>query len=495
MHQSDSGGSFMNTRLKTIFIILACTITLNAKSPEWRSTETKISALELYQWVKTLSAKPFAGRLSGHSGYTKAAKWAAAKFKEWGLRPLDAKQGYLQAFPSPLTTIETAALTAEVWKLDQGKEVITTTLSAVAMSDFLPLVFSDSGESSVKVVFCGWGICAPELGYDDFAGIDVKDQFIMCFRGTPDRSDTRYQYHDEHRTRMKVAKEKGARGLVYIYDEINVNPNGDFTPAFTPLMVSDAFADQLFSQQKFTCKQLKNDLQTYRRPLSFPVQARFQYQVKTIHNPKAEAYNIAGWIEGSDPLLRREVVVLGGHFDGVGTHMGFFCPAANDNASGSALLLGVGKALANLSKRPKRSILVVLFGSEEKGMQGSEYFANHLPAPFNKMAAMFNFDMVGAGNDAFASIAAEPANLKAIIMQADESSKLLASTRTMSPPGVRGGDITAFYNLGVPCAYFMTNGPFPDYHRPGDSIRRVNPDIMADLAKLTLRAAYMFADH
>lgn len=484
----------MIRRVTSIWIMLAFTIALNSMSPDWRLAEKKISALELYQWVKTLSAEPFAGRLSGQSGYTKAAKWAAAQFKDWGLRPLDAKQGYLQAFPSPLTTIESAALKAEVWKVEQGKEVITATLTATAMTDFFPLVFSDSGEGSAQVVFCGWGICAPELGYDDFAGVDVKDQYVMCFRGTPDRSDRRYQYHDEHRTRMKVAREKGARGLVYIYDEINVHPNGDFTPAFTPLMVSEAFADQLFSQQKITCSQLRQDLQTYRRPISFPVQARFQYQVKTIYYPNAESYNIAGWIEGSDSRLRDEVILLGGHFDGVGTHMGFFCPAANDNASGSAMLLGVGKALAGLAKRPKRSILIVLFGGEEKGMQGSDFFVKHLPGTFKKMAAMFNFDMVGAGNKAFGSIAAEPANLKEAILQADEISKLLTSTRTMSPPGVRGGDIGAFYYLGVPCAYFMTDGPFPDYHRPGDSIRRVNPDIMADLARLALRASCIFAD-
>jgi len=484
----------MNRRLAFIWIVLAFTMALLAARLDWRAAEKKISALELYQWVKTLSAEPFAGRLSGHSGYTQAARWAAAKFKEWGLRPLDSKQGYLQVFPSPLTTIESAALKAEVWKVEQGKEVITATLTATAMTDFFPLVFSASGEGSAQVVFCGWGIYAPELGYDDFAGVDVKDQYVMCFRGTPDRSDRRYQFHDEHRTRMKVAKEKGARGLVYIYDEINVHPNGDFTPAFTPLMVSETFADQLFSQQKITCSQLRKDLQTYRRPISFPVQARFHYQVKTIHNPQAESYNIAGWVEGSDSRLRGEVIILGGHFDGVGTHMGFFCPAANDNASGGAMLLGVAKALAGLGKRPKRSILVVLFGGEEKGMQGSDFFAKHLPVPFKKMAAMFNFDMVGAGNDAFASIAAEPPNLKAAILQADETSKLLASTRTMTPPGVRGGDVAPFYYLGVPCAYFMSDGPFPDYHRPGDSIRRVNPDIMAELARLCFRAACIFAD-
>jgi len=484
----------MNRRILSLCFVLLSVFILAAAGDSWRSAEQAIDAVEMYQWCRTLSEEPFAGRLSGHEGYTKAARWAAAKFKEWGLRPVDARNGYLQPFPSPVTVVEAAELKAEVWKMDQGKETVTGTLTAEAMKDYFPLVFSDSGECTAPLVFCGWGICAPELGYDDFAGVDVAGKFVVCFRGTPDYMDRRYQNHDEHRTRMKVAMEKGARGLVYIYSEINVHPNGDFTPGFTPLMISDAFADLLFKEQKYTCAQIKKDLQSYKRPLSFPMQARFQYKVKTRHDPKAVTYNIVGWIEGRDSRLNKEVVILGGHFDAVGTHMGFFCPGANDNASGSAMLMGVAKGLSRLPIRPKRSIMVVLFAGEEKGMQGSDHFAKNLPAPLKKMVAMFNFDMVGAGNRSFASISAEPAELKAAILKADEPSKLLSGTRPMSPPGVRGGDVAPFWYLGVPCVYFMTNGPFPDYHRPGDSIFRVNPEIMGELGRLTFRSAYLYAD-
>jgi len=466
---------------------------LSAAAVDLRKAEAAISSLELYQWVKTLSDKPFAGRLSGHPGYTAAANWAAAKMKEFGLKPIDAKNGYLQPFPSPVTVIESGGLQADLWKIEQGKEVPAGTLTAEAMTDFFPLVFSDSAEVTADLVFCGWGINAPDLGYDDFAGVDVKGKYVVCFRGTPDR-DRRWQYHDEHRTRMKVAMSKGAKGLVYIYPEINVHPNGDLTPNFTPMMISDAFADKILAAQKFTCAQLKRDLQIYKKPLSFPIQARFRYKVKTRHDAKAVTYNIAGWIEGSDPKLRNEAVILGGHFDGVGEHMGFFCPGANDNASGSAILLGVAKALGKLPARPKRSIMVVLFAAEEKGMLGSDYFAKNLPAPLTKMIAMFNFDMAGAGDRVSAAVSPAPADLKATLLAADESSKLIEGTWPMGPPGVRGGDVTAFYNMGVPCLYFMTNGPFPEYHRTGDSIYRVNPDIMGELARLTLRAAVLYAD-
>ncbi len=104
----------MKKRLSLFAIILLAAAALASAAVDLRKAEAAISPLELYQWVKTLSDKPFAGRLSGHSGYTAAANWAAARFKEFGLKPIDAKTGYLQTFPSPLTVIESGSLEAEL---------------------------------------------------------------------------------------------------------------------------------------------------------------------------------------------------------------------------------------------------------------------------------------------------------------------------------------------------------------------------------------------
>jgi hypothetical protein len=376
-----------------------------------------------------------------------------------------------------------------------GKEAAATRLQAEAARDFLPLVFSDSGRvQGAAAVFCGWGISAPEIGYDDYAGIDARGKFVVCFRGTPDPKDRRYQAHDEHRQRMQTAKDRGAVGIVYIYEEVQINPNGDVIRGFMPLMISEAFADQLLKIDNFTCAQLKKDLRTYRRPLSFPLAARFDYQVRSRVDDAGIGYNVAGWLEGSDPLLRREVVVLGGHFDACGEHLGLLFPGANDNGSGSSVVMGTAKAAAALRLKPKRSLLFVLFGGEEKGLQGSNYFAGHLVGPFSRIAAMFNFDMEGEGDRAGVSISAVPETLKAAILRAAENSKTLATTREMTPPGVRGSDFAPFFNQGIPCASFWSNGPHIEYHTVGDTIYRINPDILADIACLAFRAACLFAD-
>lgn len=475
--------------------VIISTLSPVMRADELAEAEKQIKGHELYDLCKVMASREFSGRLSGHAGYTKAAQWAAGKFKEWGLRPLDSKAGYLQAYPSPASVLESAELSVDLSAAAPGQGTVATRLKAELVRDFLPLVFSDSGQlQGTAAVFCGWGISAPEIGYDDYAGIDARDKFVFCFRGTPDPKDRRYQVHDEHRSRMQTAKNKGAKGIVYIYEELQINPNGDVIPGFTPLMISEAFADQLLNADHFTCAQLKKDLLAYKRPLSFPLLARFDYRVKSRLDAAGVGYNVAAWVEGSHPELRREVVVLGAHFDACGEHLGLLFPGANDNGSGSSVVMGAAKASATLERKPKRSLLFVLFGGEEKGLQGSTWFAGHLPASFNKVAAMFNFDMEGEGDRAGAAISAVPATLKDAILRADEDSKTLAATRVMNPPGVRGSDFAPFFNQGIPCASFWSNGPHIEYHTIGDTIYRINPDILADIARLAFRAAYLCAD-
>jgi hypothetical protein len=480
----------------SVFLLLAVMTCAgsNVAQEDLETAEKSIRAHELYELVRTMAAAEFAGRLTGHEGYTRAAHWAAARFAEWGLRPLDGKSGFLQSYPSPYSVLQSAELTAEL-PAAAGSPGPATPLPAELNKDFLPLVFSDSGRHrGAAAVFCGWGISAPETGYDDYAGIDARGKFVVCFRGTPDPGDRRYQEHDEHRQRMRQAQRQGALGIVYIYETVQINPNGDVLPGFTPLMVSEAFADRLLKADGFSCAQLKRDLRAYRRPLSFAMAARFDYLIKSRGDSAGVGYNVAGWVEGSDPELRREVVVVGAHFDACGEHLGLLFPGANDNGSGSAVVLGAARAAARLEHGPKRSLLFVLFGGEEKGLQGSSWFAAHLPRPFTRVAAMLNFDMEGEGDRAGASIAPSPEALKKAVLQADENSKTLARTWDMGPPGVRGSDYAPFYNLGIPCVSFWSNGPHIEYHTVGDTIYRINPDILADISRLAFRCACRIAD-
>jgi hypothetical protein len=485
-------------RLGTLALVLLLSVASIAQPPDknLRDGLASISPAETYDIVKTLARPEYAGRLTGHPGYTAAAQWAAKKLAAWGLKPISGKDGYLQPYASPYTIIDKAEMTILLpdSPADPAKAPVYKEMKLVPEKDFLPLLYSDSGDRTAETVFAGWGISAPEIGYDDYAGLEVKGKFVLCYRGTPDENDKRYQSYDEHRTRMKTAKDKGALGIVYVYDEIASNPNGDFLEGFTPAMIGPKVMDAILKDVNSTSADLKKSLTTWKRPVSFPLRAKIHLAVASRHFPQAVGYNVVGYIEGSDPKLRRECVIIGGHFDHTGAHMGLLFPGADDNASGSATVMEAGKAMAALAHKPKRSIIIALFGGEELGLQGSTWFSGHVPGPFDKVAGMFNFDMTGEGDGLWGGVPAEPAEFKEALEEADKSVKVLRGLGVIRGVGVRGSDFAPFFLQGIPAASLGSNGPHLAYHQTGDTIYRINPDIMADAAKVAFLAAYIWAD-
>ena len=480
-----------------VLALLAAAAVSTAQPPDKNLKDglAAISPDEAYNIVKTLARPEYAGRLTGHPGYTAAAQWAAKKLAAWGLKPVSGKDGYLQPYASPYTIVDKAEMTILLPEgpADPAKAPAYKEMKLVPEKDFLPLLYSDSGDRTAGAVFAGWGISAPDLGYDDYAGLDVKDKFVLCFRGTPDR-DPRYQIFDEHRTRMKTALDKGAAGIVYIYEEIASNPNGDFLPGFLPAMISEKVMDAVLRDAGASTADLKKSLLTWKRPLSFPLRARIRLAVASRHFPQAVGYNVVGYVEGSDPKLRRECVVIGGHFDHTGAHLGLLFPGADDNASGSATSMEAGKAFASLARKPKRSIVIALFGGEELGLQGSTWFVDHLPGPFDRIDGMLNFDMTGEGDGLWGAASADPAAFRTAIEEAGAAAGILRGLGTIQSVGVRGSDFAPFFLKGLPAASFGSNGPHLAYHQTGDTIYRINPDIMADAARMAFLAAFAWAD-
>ncbi len=476
---------------------LLLTATLSAQAPD-RNLQAGLKAIspaEAYEIVKNLASPEYAGRLTGHPGYTAAAEWAARKLQAWGLKPISGRDGYLQPYASPYTVIDKAEMSVFLpeGKAEAGQAPAYKETKLAPEKDFLPLLYSDSADRTAETVFAGWGISAPDLGYDDYAGLDVRGKFILCFRGTPD-DDRKWQVHDEHRTRMRAARDKGALGLIYIYPEVQSNPNGDRLEGFTPAEISEKVCDAILKGTGSTAADLKKALTTWKRPVSFPLPVKIRLSVAARYFPQAVGSNVVGYIEGSDPKLRRECIVIGGHFDHTGAHMGLLFPGADDNASGSATSMEAGKALAALTRKPKRSVVIALFGGEELGLQGSTWFADHVPGPFDKVVGMLNFDMTGEGDGLWGAVGAEPDAFRKAIEAADRSVKVLRGLGTISGVGVRGSDFAPFFLKGIPAASFGSNGPHLAYHGTGDTIYRINPDIMADAAKLAFLAAFAWAD-
>jgi hypothetical protein len=476
-------------------VSIAVGFAADAPNPDVKRALNSIQPFEAYTYCKTLASDKFSGRLTGHEGYTAAAQWAASKFKEWGLQPFSREAGYLQPYPSPYVLIDKAEMSLFLEDKPEGaKEASVKETKLEPEKDFLPLLFSDSGENTADLVFAGWGISAPELGYDDYAGLEVRGKFVLCFRGTPEGPDKRYEPHDQHRARMKTAKEKGALGIFYIYDEMVSNPNGDWIQGFTPAIITSKAADLILKEKGVTAADLRKTLMTYKRPLSFPLKARARLKVEARPFPDGTGYNVVGWVEGSDPKLRREALVIGGHFDHNGRHMGLLFPGADDNASGSAAIMEIAEAFSKLARKPKRSVVFALFGGEEMGLMGSTHFVEHLPPGIDKVDTMFNFDMVGEGDKSGFGYSDSSPELQELVESADKEVGTLGGAYPIRGVGVRGSDHAPFYQKGIPVVSFHSNGPHLFYHQTGDTIYRINPDMLADVARLAFLAAEARAD-
>ncbi|MDR1842049.1 MAG: M20/M25/M40 family metallo-hydrolase [Holophagales bacterium] len=440
------------------------------------SGESAISGRNALATVARLADKSCAGRLSGHYGYTNAARWTMGRFMEIGLN------GTLQPYSSPYSIVDGGRLEVT---LHEEK------LTAKMLTDFMPLLFSDSGHIKARAVFVGWGIRAPEHGYDDYANIDVSDKFVLCFRGAPD-DDQKWVQHDEHRTRMSVALEKGAVGLIYVYPRVIAHPNGDLQSAFLTAMISDSFFDKLLTVEGTTSESLQRQLLRTGRPASLSLDAVIDLTVKARHFPKGEGYNVVACLYGADPGFKHECVVIGAHLDGVGDHAGFRFPGAEDNASGCAVVMEIAKAFMANSIRPKRSVVFVLFGSEEQGGRGSAHFIDRLPPGLARISAFINFDMVGIGGKANIGINEFMEIHRNILEQSDQKRSVISNVRLIKSLGVRSGDIAPFFKKNIPLATVSSNGlrPKNQYHQPGDLPGLAQPMIMESISKLMFRFAF-----
>ena len=473
-----------------IAFLLVCSLPFPSFSQRSISPAPGIDHGRVYDFCRTL-ANDFGGRLTGDSGYTNAAHWVAGMFRQWGLAAFNDQAEYLQSFPAPFTVVTRAKMTLTLPSADSTGALQQLTLEPG--KDFLPLFYTDAGSISGELVFAGWGIHAPQFGYDDYAGLDVRGKIVLCFRGVPNREDSTFQEFDEHRIRMQTAKDLGARALFYIYEEPIANPNGDLIEGFEPAMISYAVADKILKEKGVTATALEDSLSHSQRSHSFSLSSSVTYEVECRHNPKGTGYNVAGWLEGSDPKLKGEFVLLGAHLDHCGTHLGLTFPGANDNASGSAVVMAIANALAG-QPRPKRSVAFVLFAGEEMGLLGSKFFVDHLPHQIKSTAAMVNFDMVGEGDGARCSVSARETWLRELLETADKGVNTLRGCREITRVGVRSSDFAPFFRKGIPCLSFSSNGPHLAYHKPGDSIYRINPDMLADVARLGLLCAVAAAD-
>lgn len=444
-----------------------------------------ISSHDLLDWVTIQCDEKYAGRLTGTAEYQACAEWLAGMFGSWGLEPAGDNRTWFQWFDIPYTLVYPDCGVS--LHLPAGKQG-TILKNYKYVTEYMPGSTSGNGEVTAEVVYAGYGITAPELGYDDYAGIDVKGKIILIEPEAPVSPNAGAEKfnpwfeHSFHQTKLMNAVKHGAAGMLYNYGPI-ANPNNAYHKDFIYVHVGDSVVRDIFAGTGKVHREVNAAIRGKLKPASFATGKRVTIKMSTQHFPDGRGSNIIGLIRGTDPDLSKEVIIIGAHLD----HMGLcyeLIPGANDNASAVAVMMGVAKAMGENNIKLKRSVLFLSFGAEEQGIMGAKAYLDNPVFPPDK-SILLNMDGVGIGNAISANAGRNYPEIWKYVEEANE--KYIhrpLSTNFFANLGRPRLDAARFMTAGIPSLSFSTSGSRNYYHVPGDNLDIIKPEIMEDMAKL-----------
>jgi hypothetical protein len=476
--------------------------------------------------VEFLCSPPLAGRASLSNGADAAAWFISTEMRKIGLHPA-AASGFLQRFDVVPLRVDREGSGVTVVRDGTGQSFPA---GAVFFPDPLRPI-----DLTADVVFAGFGITAPELGYDDYAGIDVRGKAVLVFDHEPQEDNPRsvfngtgFTLHANAWTKTITAQRHGAAAVLVLTDpttphrsvprapgRANAPPQalvaGEVRiPRFT---IAPDVGAALLKSTGSTAAEWQVHIERGPAPASRTlddVSVRLR-AVNAETSPEA-SWNVAGFLPGTDPRVRDETILVVAHYDGLGTQDGTRYPGANDNASGVAAMLEVARLAA---PRPlPRSVLFVAFGSEEQLMLGSYYYVAHPLRPLATTIAVLNLDMIGRNEEhtpesegAYELTAARSGQLN--LVGASFSPGL---TKVLEQHATRAGihlstkfdrdssaralfrcDHLPFLQKGIP-AVWLFGGFHPGYHEPVDTIDRLDFHKLANAVRLTVATVRALAE-
>ncbi len=495
-----------------------------------------IAADRIRSHMAFLADDALEGRAAATRGHEIAAAYVASQFAAYGLKPAGENGGWYQTVP----LLESQAIVPEA-KASLERNGVTTPLASAV--DFLPRPNFTAGEVTVTgpLVFVGYGVSAPDLGYDDFAGVDLKGRVAVILNGAPPAFpvDRRAYYSSVHVKGTEMVA-RGAVGVITIGAPAEeqeptwerrvaaswmpgmrwVDESGNVIDSFAPvqgsLLSSPAGTAKLFEGAPHTLEEVFA-LATVSKPQSFALQGAITFTIKSVLNRRTSV-NVVGLLPGKDAKLASEYLAMSAHLDHLGQNPALggdsIYNGALDNASGVALLLESARVLAGHASRMQRSMVFVAFTAEEKGLLGSEYFLHAPPVPLTGIVADINIDMpvaltnfadlvaIGSGHSSLGKIAADSAREESLYLSADPWPEQVRFVRSDQFSFVRNGIPAILLDVGVQSSFngvdaFRLVSEFRHnrYHQPGDDLSQaIDYGFLAKLARVNVRMAYRIAN-
>ena len=498
----------MRLRRSVTIAILAAALAAGLYPAPKRTHGKSIDATEYLADVRYLASDELKGRETGTPEFEKAARFIAQEFHRAGLVPANGRS-YFQSFE---VTTDSRLQGVNRMRSTVGFEATELKLG----TDFSPLNFSGSGTAGGEIVFAGYGITAPEYGYDDYAGIDTRGRTVLILRHEPQEYDVQavfegriYTEHSQMDAKAQNAVQHGARAVLLVNDTANhsgfdtldkfsaLTAPGD--PGIPFLEIKAEIVEGWFraAGKDFRATQQAIDGDLRPRSFAFPnsvtvdLEAHVEHQRRMVHN-------VAGLLPGETP----EYLIIGAHYDhlGMGAQFslasdgaGHLHPGADDNASGTAGVLSLARWFAG-ETRPRRGILFLAFAGEELGLTGSGYYIRHPLLPPQDAVAMINMDMIGRVRDGTVIVGGvrTGSSFAALLNEAQHRSELKLDTEERVVYG--SSDHTSFLALQMPVLFFFS-GLHPDYHRPSDTWDKIDAqgtarllDLIADVSGVLVTA-------
>ncbi|MGB2906704.1 MAG: M20/M25/M40 family metallo-hydrolase [Candidatus Aminicenantaceae bacterium] len=488
------------------------------------------------------------------------------RFMRSGPPPAPPKRTYFQEIVFRETSNAAGSLTLNVRKGAQEKS--NTYVSGIDFS----MTTSAAEILTAPVVFAGYGIREDAAKWDDFKNLDVKGKIVLILTEAPGRDDPESPFQKNKELKDKYfpqapamrmmrrggggggktadIRKLGAAAILQVQntgtddaifkglastrspsDErpINTSPRrrlsipglgGMMSGGGAPIItISREIANAILENSGKTIDELKKSIETSRKPASMELSGTKLTIESTATVKLVKCLNVLGMIEGSDPELKKEVVVIGGHMDHLGQFDNYIYNGADDNGSGSVGVMTAARAFAANPVKPKRSVLFALWTGEEKGLYGSRYYVEHPVFPMDKTAMYFNMDMISraydestftrmsrmfqfpGGEDLLKKInladfltVSFTTGMDDLVREANQYVGLHVFLRESEPGQASGGsDHAAFAPKDVPFVYSMA-AMTSDYHQTGDSVDKVAGELFAKACRLTYLVSFAAAN-
>ena len=470
--------------------------------------------------IEFMSSPELEGREAGQAGADKAAEYIIGRYSEIGLQYAPGMTSYRQDVKMVSMMPDYEQTVLSITRKKKKMDFVTE------KDIFYYPGGGDDADISAEVVFCGYGITAPEYKYDDYDGINANGKIVVIFDGEPQEKDTSSVFNGARMTKysmnpvkVRIATQHGARALLVMNTPFKDNPPisekiaryrerskkpiiqlTDEMSALPVIYLNENTTDKLFGGQKKLAKAYKK-IDEKLEPESFKLE-NVSISIKIRFKDKREFVNpnIVGYLPGSKSDSSAEHLIIGAHYDHEGMINGVFYPGADDNASGVAGLLGLADAFSSGGEKPLRSILFIAFAAEEKGTLGSKYYSKNPVIPLDQAVSMINMDEIGRNGASTYRGMNDPdieetgANYLMVVYsaQAPELEEYNDNANTQIKldldfdPNVRfygSSDHSNFHPYDIPSIFYFT-GFHPDYTSPSDTPDKINYPKLERIVKL-----------